>query len=86
MKAIDGVYVEEMTKTYLSKQPMESCYIRVYHLMDGSKIEMKSSPHRTFDEAQEHLWFFHPSDNQGADDMKRVDYVTIEQRFSPTPQ
>jgi len=54
--------------------------------MDGSKIEMKSSPHRTFDEAQEHLWFFHPSDNQGADDMKRVDYVTIEQRFSPTPQ
>lgn len=84
-KPIDAEYVAAFAAEQSNKPLMEACFIRVYHMKDGTKIEMDSSPYLTYEEAHAKLWHFHPTHEQGVDDMANVDYVTIEKRFSPTP-
>lgn len=82
---IDEEYILSFSGEQDKKPLMGACFIRVYHMKDGSKVEMICSPYSTYQEAHEKLWHFHPSQEQGADNMANVDYITIEKRFSPTP-
>ncbi|MGR6764451.1 hypothetical protein ACU1JV_21860 [Paenibacillus sp. T2-29] len=82
-KYIDAEYVWKMDEAFKQKPEMPHRFYRVYHMKDGRKITMESSPHLTYEDAVSKLWYFHPSHFQGADDMKDVAYITIEKRFLP---
>lgn len=83
-QVITGEYLDRKKLEYLGKEKMTSIFVRKYHLVDGRTIELGAD--LTREEAEECLWFFHPSEYQDADDMQLVDYVTIEQHFQPAPQ
>lgn len=84
-KPMDEAYLKKVVEDFSNRPEMNVRFYRVYHLKNGEAVEMGGSPHLTYDDAVKHLWFFHPSDVQGADDMASVKYVTIEKRFYPTP-
>ncbi|WP_405154784.1 hypothetical protein [Paenibacillus sp. FSL K6-0108] len=79
----DPVYLDKMKEVYDAMPQMPHRFYRVYHMKDGRQITMGGSPHLTEDEAIQFLWYFHPSQNQGADDMADVDHVIIEKRYLP---
>lgn len=82
-KTIDQAYVEQLKEQFDAKPEMPHRFYRVYHMKDGRQKTMNGSPHLTQEDAVKHLWYFHPSQVQGADDMADVAHVTIEKRYLP---
>lgn len=82
-KTIDQAYVEQLKEQFDAKPEMPHRFYRVYHMRDGRQVTMHGSPHDTYEDAVKLLWYFHPSQIQGVDDMAEVAHVTIEQRFIP---
>lgn len=82
---ISNEYAIKFSEAAKKKPLMQSYFIRIYHMKDGSKIEMSNSRFQTRELAHQGLWGFHPTHEEGADDMANVAYITIEERYTPTP-
>lgn len=85
MSNITAEYIDAKVKEWEAKPLMESRFVRVYHLKDGSKVALTGGLYASREEAHKHLWFAHFGDQQGEEGIENIEYATIEERFFPTP-